>query len=179
MKNTGQILRSKKNAKSRYTPISNEILQSKTLTPEQKSILVHLLSLPEDWVVYKTEIWKDMNIGRDRFNKAWSVLVNLGYIVSIRMIKSNGQLEGYNHIVYEEPTVQSPDNQLTEIQYTGGQSVNKVISKQSNKIQNNNIKNNNILDTSTSSRTSSGNFDYTDIEAQKLINEELLKKFNI
>ena len=43
MENTGQIIRSKKTGKSRYTPISNEILQSSILTPEEKSILVHLL----------------------------------------------------------------------------------------------------------------------------------------
>ena len=65
MKNTGQIVRSSKTGKSKYTPINNNILQSKTLTPEQKSIMVHLLSLPEDWVVYKTQIWKEMNMGRD------------------------------------------------------------------------------------------------------------------
>ena len=82
MKNTGQIIRSNKTGKERYTPISNEILQSSILTPEQKSILVHLLSLPSDWIVYKTEIWKSMNIGRDKFNNSWKGLVELGYIYS-------------------------------------------------------------------------------------------------
>jgi hypothetical protein len=151
MKNTGQIVRSKKNGKSRYTPISNDILQSKTLTAEQKSILVHLLSLPEDWVVYKTEIWKDMNIGRDRFNKSWVGLVKLGYIVSVKMIDTKSNLiKGYNHIVYEEPTLDSLTLGLTENQAdrtSGTIQSNKV---QSNNLQSNNIKNNNILDTRTS-----------------------------
>jgi hypothetical protein len=181
MKNIGQILRSKKNGKSRYTPINNNILQSKTLSPEQKSILVHLLSLPEDWIVYKTEIWKDMNIGRDRFNKAWVILVKLGYIVSVRMIKPNGQLEGYNHIVYEEPVFELTEDQLTEIQSSGNQGVNKVIKKQSNNLQSNNIKNNNILDTSTSTRTSiekNEKLDMFSIEAQRLAQIEL-ERFNL
>jgi hypothetical protein len=176
MKNIGQIHRSKKNGKSRYTPISNDILQSKILTPEQKSILVHLLSLPEDWIVYKTEIWKNMNIGRDRFNKALTVLVGLVYIVSIRMIKSNGQLEGYNHIVYEEPVIQTTETQLTENQYTGNQSVNKVIRKQSNKIQNNNLKSNNILDTSTSIENLE--IDMFSKEAQDLAEQYFIKMCN-
>jgi hypothetical protein len=140
MKNTGQIFRSKKNGKSRYTPINNDILQSKILTPEQKSILVHLLSLPEDWVVYKTEIWKDMNIGRDRFNKSWTGLVKLGYIVSVKMIDTNSNLiKGYNHLVYEEPTVDSLTVGLTENQVsrTSG-------SIQSNNSQSNNLQSNNI-----------------------------------
>jgi hypothetical protein len=89
-----------------------------------------------------------MNIGRDRFNKAWVGLVELGYIVSIRMFKPNGQLKGYNHIVYGEPVL--PDNQVTELQVTenqltGNQSVNKVITQQKNNIESNNIESNNIL----------------------------------
>jgi hypothetical protein len=85
MENTGRILRSKKNDKSTYTLINNDILQSKTLEPEEKSILLHLLSLPEDLVTYKTVIWKDMNIGRDRFNKHWKGLVDKGYIHSKKL----------------------------------------------------------------------------------------------
>jgi hypothetical protein len=148
LENTGQIVRSRKNGKSKYTPITNDICQSKILTCEQKSILVHLISLPENWVVYKTNIWKDMNIGRDRFNKAWVGLVELGYIVSIRLFKPNGQLKGYNHIVYEEPVLtesQVTNNQFTEIQCTGNQLVNKVIIPESNKKQSNNIQNTSII----------------------------------
>jgi hypothetical protein len=172
MKNTGQIVRSKKTGKSRYTPISNEILQSKTLTPEQKSILVHLLSLPEDWVVYKTEIWKDMNIGRDRFNKSWTTLVELGYIYSVKVIDSNSNLiKGYNHIIYEEPiTSDLLTVGLTEIQATRNSGCIQSNKVQSNNIQSNNLENNN--NTSTSTNTSS----------REKIEEELnfiLNKFNI
>lgn len=148
MQNTGQILRSKKTAKSRFTPISNEILQSNILTPEEKSILVHLLSLPEDWVVYKGIIWKQMNMGRDRFNKNWKGLVDKGYILSVKMIDSKTNLiTGYNHIVYEEPVlsdvctdVQSDgDSDLLKFSQPEIQSTNKVIIEESNNKQNNNI----------------------------------------
>lgn len=144
MQNTGQILRSKKTAKSRFTPISNDILQSNILTPEEKSILVHLLSLPEDWVVYKGIIWKEMNIGRDRFNKNWKGLVEKGYIVSIKLIDTNSNLiTGYNHIVYEEPVVseiqENQKSDLLKFSKTEIQSTNKVITLQNNNKQNNNI----------------------------------------
>lgn len=175
MKNTGQIVRSKKNGKSRYTPISNDILQSKILNPEQKSILVHLLSLPEDWVVYKTEIWKDMNIGRDRFNKAWTELVKLGYIVSVKMIDTSSNLiKGFNHIVYEEPVVGdsvSLNLGVPEIQVDRGPVCIQSNKKQSNNIQNNNIENNN---TRTSTRTSTGeNLDMYSPDAIKAAEVEL------
>ena len=167
MKNTGQIVRSKKNGKSKYTPISNDILQSKTLTAEQKSILVHLLSLPEDWVVYKTEIWKEMNIGRDRFNKSWTGLVELGYIVSVKMIDTGSNLiKGWNHIVYEEPVSDLPNLGLTEIQIVRGSECIQSNNLQSNKLQSNNIENNKILDTRTSIEKFS-----TEEELDKILNK--------
>jgi len=116
MENIGQIVRSKKTGKSRYTPINNDILQSSQLTCEEKTILIYLLSLPEDWVVYKTVIWQKMNIGRNRFNTHWKGLVDKGYIISVRVIDTSTNLvKGWNHIVYEEPVFnesridQSPD----------------------------------------------------------------------
>jgi DNA-binding MarR family transcriptional regulator len=78
------------------TLISNEILQSRILEPEEKSILVHLLSLPIDYNILKTEIWKDMNIGRDRFDKHWKGLVQKGYIEAI---KSNDNLNKIKWLV--------------------------------------------------------------------------------
>ena len=176
MKNTGQIVRSKKTGKSRYTPISNEILQSQTLTPEQKSILVHLLSLPEDWVVYKTEIWKSMNIGRDRFHKSWKGLVELGYIYSIKVIDTNTNLiRGYNHIVYEEPLLMgSPNIGLTENQVARDSGTIQSNNEQSNNLQSNNIENTNIrTNTSTSE-----DFDMFSVFAQKLAEIELNKLMN-
>lgn len=137
MKNIGQILRSRKNGKSKYTAINNDILQSKTLTAQEKSILVHLLSLPEDWVVYKGLIWKSMNMGREQFNKHWKGLVEKGYVVSIRMIdKDTNLVIGWNHVVYEEPVLSEDRTVQTSDLLDSGQSenpyLNKVITEESN-----------------------------------------------
>jgi hypothetical protein len=170
MKNTGQIVRSKKTGKSRYTPISNDILQSKILTPEEKSILVHLLSLPEDWVVYKTEIWKHMNIGRDRFNKSWKSLVEYGYIHSVKVIDTNSNLiKGYNHIVYEEPfNLDLPNIGLTENQVVRNSECIQSNKEQSNNIQSNKVKNNNYSSTSTG----------TSMDIEKLVELEIDRYLN-
>ena len=154
MKNVGSIVRSNKTGKTNYTPISNEILQSKILTCDQKSILVHLLSLPSDWKIYKTTIWKEMNIGRDRFNKAWKGLVSLGYIIENK-ITSKNIIVGYSYIVYEVPDSVNPntgqsENEENIIPETGtlgiGQSDNRSdrnsVDIQSNKEQSNNIQSN-------------------------------------
>lgn len=139
MKNIGQILRSRKNGKSKYTAINNDILQSKTLTAQEKSILVHLLSLPEDWIVYKGLIWKDMNMGREQFNRNWKGLVEKGYVVSVRMIdKESNLVVGWNHVVYEEPVIPDTRTDQTSDLLDFGQSenpsLNKVINEQSNNI---------------------------------------------
>lgn len=142
MNNTGQICRSKKNAQSRYTMIDNAILQNWGMTPEEKSILIYLLSMPENWIVIKTKLIEDSNIGRDRFNRAWKSLQEKGYIISIRVIDSETkQLKGWNHIVYEEPVLsesrvtENPivgDSESREIRKSEIQSVYKEQIEQSN-----------------------------------------------
>jgi hypothetical protein len=130
MKNTGQILRSRKNGKSKYTAINNDILQSETLTAQEKSILVHLLSLPEDWIVYKGLIWKSMNMGREQFNKHWKGLVEKGYVVSIRMIDQDTNLVvGWNHVVYEEPVLPDDRTDQSSDLLDSGQSENPCLNK--------------------------------------------------
>ena len=114
------IIRSEKKGKVGYTNISNEILQSKTLRPHEIGVLVHLLSLPADYVIHKSSIWKQMNIGRDQFDKVWKKLVQLGYIQTIKYRKNDSKKTfGYRHIVNEIP--QSPENQCTDNQYTDNQ----------------------------------------------------------
>lgn len=146
MENKGQIIRSKKTGKSRYTAISNDIIQSKTLTIEERGVLIYLLSLPEDWVIYKYNIWKRMNIGRDKFFKIWTNLVKYGYITTTKIFRENSNLIGsYIHTVYEEPVLDESDNM--EIGLTKNQVVREPVAiqsnnSQSNKLQNNNIKNN-------------------------------------
>jgi hypothetical protein len=137
MENLGQIIRSKKTGKSRYTPVSNEILQSLTLSAEEKSILVHLLSLPEDWVVYKMAFGKQLNMGRHRFNNAWKGLQQKGYIVSVQMIDTNTNLmRGWNHMVHEEPVLNEQridqPSELPKFGQSEDRVLYKVITEQSN-----------------------------------------------
>lgn len=115
--NDTHILREPKKGKSGYTPISNQILQSNTLTPNEKSILVHCLSLPKTFVILKKDLWKKMNIGRDAFNKAWKGLESHGYCKSERKME-NGLFKGWTHYISETPRFRNSENQ------TFGESVN-------------------------------------------------------
>ena len=146
MKNTGQVVRSKKTGKSRYTPISNDIIQSKTLTIEERGVLIYLLSLPEDWVFYKKNLWKQINIGRDKFYKIWSNLSKYGYIVSVKIIDTNSNLIiGYSHVVYEEPVLD--ESGLLNVGDTENQDYREPVPIQSNNSQSNKLQNNNLENT--------------------------------
>jgi hypothetical protein len=98
------IFREDKKGKGNYTSISNDILQSKTLKPDEIGVLVYLLSLPENFEIHKTNIWRKMNIGRNGFNKIWNILIQSGHIKTTKTfdIKS-GRWDGYRHQIFEIP----------------------------------------------------------------------------
>lgn len=130
MKNTSKIIRKKHDKDSHYTCISNEILQSKTLSTDEKSVLVHFLSLPETWIINKTINWKIMNIGRERFNKAWRGLEKEGFIVSTKLRGKNNLIVGYHHVIYEEPL--KPKSDLPKTGETENQSTQEPVRKECN-----------------------------------------------
>lgn len=98
--NTGQINKSKD--LDRYSIIPNDIVQNKNISMEAKALIVYLLSLPSNWIIYKTELPKNFKEGKYTVFKAFNELVDLGYIVKVAIF--NGNLKsGYNYMVYSEP----------------------------------------------------------------------------
>lgn len=103
------IIRSKQTAKSNFIMIPNSIARSKTLTMDERGILIFLLSLPENWVVRKGQVQEQMvGMGRVRYEKAFSTLEEKGYIVKVQHFKGNLK-NGVTYIVYESPVTQVSD----------------------------------------------------------------------
>ena len=94
-----------------FSIIPNHIAQSIELSPNAKSLIIHLLSMPDDWYYIKTQFWRKTNLGRDAFNKAWKELEDVGYICSERIIEGN-LVRGYNYIISDLPIFGCTDNQL-------------------------------------------------------------------
>lgn len=101
MRNTGQILKAKRT--SNFTILSNEILQSETLSFKAKGMLAYLLSLPSDWVLYKSQLHKNCKEGVDAIRSIWKELEEEGYIISVKMVDSETGHFSYNHVVYDYP----------------------------------------------------------------------------
>ena len=92
-----------------------------------------------------------MNIGRGRFNTAWSGLVDKGYVISMRVIDTNTNLvRGWNHMVVEEPVQyghsEIPSSDLPNFGVSENGGINKVITEQSNNLQKNKDTNNKTCD---------------------------------
>lgn len=103
MANTGLLKRSKSKLNKNFSIVSNKIIQNKNISFEARGLLVFLLSLPDDWVLHKTWIMKEYNIGKHKLSKMFDELEDNGYFASFKMIVENGRFKGRNYIVYEEP----------------------------------------------------------------------------
>ena len=99
--NTSKIIRQADVTKN-FSIIPNHIAQSTELSPNAKSLIIHLLSMPDNWYYVKTQFWKKTNLGRDAFNRAWKELESIGYICSERIIEGN-LVRGYNYIISDLP----------------------------------------------------------------------------
>lgn len=98
-----------------YTPISNSILQSKSLNPVEVAILIYLLSLPKNFTVFKKNVVSHFKgrVGRERIHKEWINLKDKGYIVKSFTDKRN--LLTVRWDVYETPIVQDSKPQDIQI----------------------------------------------------------------
>jgi hypothetical protein len=58
--------------------------------------------MPNDWYYVKTQFWRQTNLSRDVFNRAWNELKDLGYIQAER-IKEGNLVRGYHYIISDLP----------------------------------------------------------------------------
>lgn len=94
MSNTGRIIKSKLN--KQFTQIPNETAQSKRLSLRAKGLLLLILSYPDDWVLYKSYLYKSCCEGRATIDTAFKELLKNGYIV-----KRQSRVKGKFSVDYE------------------------------------------------------------------------------
>jgi len=84
-----------------FTVLPNEIFKS-NLSIEATGMLSYFLSLPHDWVIYKTKLHLTFNISVQRCNKIFKELQAKGYLVSVKKFGKDGKVN-WEHIVYDYP----------------------------------------------------------------------------
>lgn len=86
-----------------YAKIYNDIIESPDISFNAKLVLVYLLSCSSNYVIYQTRICKVLMVGKFIVSNAIEELIKLGYVQRHR-VKNKGRFNGWNTIVYDEPT---------------------------------------------------------------------------
>lgn len=137
--NTGLIVKSKLEVP--FAQIPNKLLRDPNLSLKAKGLLCILLSLPNDWSVYKTQLASFSKDGRDATIAAFDELQKSGYVIGVRRHNSKGQFAGYDYVVYREPLTPFPENPKTDNPNTE----NPSLQIKNVQIQNEQIKNTSII----------------------------------
>lgn len=98
------IFRVSKNKDNPYVMINRTMLSDKRLSWKAKGILSYLLSMPDDWQVYSTEIQRHATDGIDSLSSGLKELIKLGYIKRTRRRNNKGHFEGYEYVIHEVST---------------------------------------------------------------------------
>ena len=87
-----------------FVTVNKEFIHNNNLSWKAKGILLYLLSRPDDWQVYETELQKHSSDGRDSLRTGIKELEQAGYIHRTRKRNEKGQLKEYEYQVFEQPT---------------------------------------------------------------------------
>tara|TARA_R100000231_G_scaffold88806_1_gene67238 strand:- start:355 stop:1011 length:657 start_codon:yes stop_codon:yes gene_type:complete len=91
-----------------YTVISNIFLRDIELSLKAKGLLAYLLSLPNDWSVYATELANRHKDGITSIYSALNELEQANYLIRERL-REKGKLKGVEYIVSETPILEKPN----------------------------------------------------------------------
>lgn len=94
--------------KVNFTIIDNTGIKDKRLSWKAKGLLCYLLSLPEDWQIYMSELKENCSDGRDSTSAGFAELVEFGYATKEKIHAEKGQFK-YNYTVFEVPQYENHD----------------------------------------------------------------------
>jgi len=92
-----------KDRETPYLMMNKCAIYDNTLSFKAKGILVYLLSRPDDWQIYESEIVKHSIDGLASIRAGIKELIDKGYIVRQRKRNEGGKFQGYLYNVYEVP----------------------------------------------------------------------------
>ena len=96
-----------KKRKNPFLIMSKTALNDRNLSLRAKGLIAYLLSLPDDWQIYISELQTRSKDGRDSIRSAITELLKAKYIHRGQK-RENGKFSGYTYTIYEEPTTVLP-----------------------------------------------------------------------
>ena len=128
--------------KTDYTVISNVFLRDEKLSLKSKGLLAYVLSLPNDWVLYVTELSNHHKDGTSAIYSAFKELIEHGYVRRKRE-RIDGKLKGIDYIISETPILKNSNVENLN-QENSNKENQALLNTNNNKV--NNIQSNYILE---------------------------------
>lgn len=98
----------KRKRKQAFAMVDNKVLRDENLSMQAKGLYSYLISLPDNWKIYKTELQKHFTNGRDAVCNAFNELIAYGCIIEEECRNEKGQFVGKMYLVLEEPFADNP-----------------------------------------------------------------------
>lgn len=92
-----------------FVQIDKDLVNDPTISAKAKGIMLYLLSKPEGWKVYQSDIVNHMSDGKTSISNGIKELLDAGYIERNRAHNEDGTFAGYEYTVYERKDLKSVD----------------------------------------------------------------------
>lgn len=96
------ISRSPHDKKNPYFVANKEIFKQK-LSIGAKLVVLYLLSLPDDWVVYPSQLAGVLDVGKNKIYRIVSELIKSGHMVKSVKRTEKGRICGFRYEIFETP----------------------------------------------------------------------------
>lgn len=103
--NKRTIIRKAKNKDNPYVMIAKTAVQDDGLSWKATGLLSYILSLPDDWQIYLTELTKHKRDGKQSTRSALKELIDRGYIAKCVKRDSKGKFLRFEYTVHEVPNL--------------------------------------------------------------------------
>lgn len=111
-----------KNKTENYTIVSNEIFRRNDVSARAKGIYAYIMTLPDDWKIYKSELYNHFTEGITAIDTAFKELEKLGYITKERHKCEDGKFSGWDYTIRESVEKTDPmENRLSDNPKSGNQ----------------------------------------------------------
>jgi hypothetical protein len=121
-----------------YSIISNIITKDSSISARAKGIYFYLMTLPDDWKLYKKELYQHFSEGQKALDSSFKELEQKGYITKVQQKDKKGHYAGFDYTVYEKPISVPPktenrkqDDGNRQLLNTNKQSINNTNTEKS------------------------------------------------
>lgn len=99
-----------------YTIINNTAFRDERLSAKAKGLLAYMLTMPDDWTFYETELTNHFKDGRDGLRSGLKELQDARYLVRERKRNDNGTFAETDWILYEVPQPEKPKVEMPKVE---------------------------------------------------------------